>query len=213
MQPDELNLLEDGLQLWLIALRNAPESQPELLNIFPNLAVVMERSTGKRRVPCIRITSLFERTEEHRKHQRCAPQCWSVPAYSVVCLHVWLIYDTLMCAEHVQTAIQIITSCVLLGGPSFMDKHAATIVGILCTLLGNVKERGMLLLLPVMGLLLCAYPEQMPGVMEPALQKLLQLLLSDQEPSQVLAGMHALLSKLHETCLQPQMCLVSFFVH
>ncbi|CAL8468538.1 g8078 [Coccomyxa elongata] len=134
-QPDELNLLEDGLQLWLIALRNAPEPQPELLNIFPNLAVVMERST-----------------------------------------------------EHIQTAIQIITSCVLLGGPSFMDKHAATIVGILCTLLGNVKERGMLLLLPVMALLLCAYPEQVPGVMEPALQKLLQLLLSDQEPSQVLAG-------------------------
>lgn len=84
-----------------------------------------------------------------------------------------------------------------------MDKHAGTIVGILCTLLGNVKERGMLLLLPLMGLLLCAYPEQMPGVMEPALQKLLQLLLSDKEPSQVLAGMHAL----------PPICMIRVSSH
>ena len=99
-----------------------------------------------------------------------------------------------MRAEHIKTATQIITSCVLLGGPDFMGKHAATIVGILCLLLGNVKERGMLLLLPVMGLLLCSYPEHMPGVMEPALQRLLQLLLSDQEPSQVVAGAHSTLA-------------------
>ena len=47
VQPDELNLLEDGLQLWLITLRNAPAPQPELLDLFPNLASVMERSTGE----------------------------------------------------------------------------------------------------------------------------------------------------------------------
>ena len=45
-QPDELNLLEDGLQLWLIALRNAPTLQEPLLALFPNLAAVMERSPG-----------------------------------------------------------------------------------------------------------------------------------------------------------------------
>ncbi len=47
LQPDELNLLEDGLQLWLIALRNAPAPQAWLLDLFANLCVVMERSTGK----------------------------------------------------------------------------------------------------------------------------------------------------------------------
>ena len=47
MQPDELNLLEDGLQLWLIALRNAPASQPWLLDLFPKLCIVMEKSTGR----------------------------------------------------------------------------------------------------------------------------------------------------------------------
>lgn len=48
MQPDELNLLEDGLQLWLIALRNAPVPQPWLLDMFPNACIVMEKSTGMR---------------------------------------------------------------------------------------------------------------------------------------------------------------------
>ena len=45
-QPDELNLLEDGLHLWLIALRNAPQPQPQLLELFPNLMAAMEKSTG-----------------------------------------------------------------------------------------------------------------------------------------------------------------------
>lgn len=36
-QPDELNLLEDGLQLWLVALRCAPSQHAELLSLFPNL--------------------------------------------------------------------------------------------------------------------------------------------------------------------------------
>jgi len=47
LQPDELNLLEDGLQLWLIALRNAPALHASLLDLFSNLATVMERSTGQ----------------------------------------------------------------------------------------------------------------------------------------------------------------------
>ena len=50
VQADELNLLEDGLQLWLIALRNAPGPQSWLLDLFPNLCAVMEKSTGERAV-------------------------------------------------------------------------------------------------------------------------------------------------------------------
>ena len=55
-------------------------------------------------------------------------------------------------------------------------------------LLGNVKERGMLLLLPLLGLALAAFPEDMPAAAEPALARLLQLLLAGQEPGQVVAG-------------------------
>ena len=51
MQPDELNLLEDGLQLWAVALCNAPRPEPQLLNLFPNLVAVLESSTGERPLP------------------------------------------------------------------------------------------------------------------------------------------------------------------
>ena len=45
-QPDELNLLEDGLQLWLVALRHAPAPHPGLLTaVFPNLVAAMAKST------------------------------------------------------------------------------------------------------------------------------------------------------------------------
>lgn len=43
--PDALNLLEDGLQLWLVALRNAPAPEPGLLALFPLLAAGMAAST------------------------------------------------------------------------------------------------------------------------------------------------------------------------
>jgi hypothetical protein len=45
-QPDELNLLEDGLQLWLVALRHAPAPHPGLLaDLFPHWQAAMQRST------------------------------------------------------------------------------------------------------------------------------------------------------------------------
>ena len=46
MQEDALNLLEDGLLLWLVALRHAPRSEPYLLALFPNLPAIMARSSG-----------------------------------------------------------------------------------------------------------------------------------------------------------------------
>jgi hypothetical protein len=94
---------------------------------------------------------------------------------------VWL-------AEHIQTATQIITSCILLDGAEFMYQHAAAIVAMLSSLLGNVKERGMLLLLRIMNLMLCAFPEHAPSVMQPALQRLLYLMLAGHEESQAVAG-------------------------
>lgn len=92
------------------------------------------------------------------------------------------------CAEHIQVACHICTSAILLGGAPFLERHAGGMVGMLSALLGNVKERGMLLLLPLMGLALTAFPEDMPLALEPALARLLRLLLAGQEPGQVVAG-------------------------
>lgn len=41
----EPEILEDGLQLWLVALRNAPGPQPTLLELFPHLITAMAAST------------------------------------------------------------------------------------------------------------------------------------------------------------------------
>lgn len=44
-QPDELNMLEDGLQLWQTTLKNAPTITPQLLALFPHLVPVMDRNS------------------------------------------------------------------------------------------------------------------------------------------------------------------------
>ena len=98
-QPDELNLLEDGLQLWLITLRNAPAPELGLLDFFPNLVAAMAAST-----------------------------------------------------EHLATGMAIAASAVMLGGADFLRVHGAGVVQILCGFIGNVKERGMLALMPTMHL-------------------------------------------------------------
>ncbi len=57
-QPDELNLLEDGLQLWLVALRHAPAPHPGLLGEpFPNLVAAMTKSTEHIAVSCLLCAS------------------------------------------------------------------------------------------------------------------------------------------------------------
>lgn len=134
-QPDEINLLEDGLQLWLVALRNAPAPHPELLAIFPHLVAAMERST-----------------------------------------------------EHMATGMNITASCVLLGGADFLPQHGAGLVQILCGFIGNVKERGMLALMPTMHLVIQSFPGEGPHLLGPALQRLLADVLSGREPGLVVAA-------------------------
>ena len=91
-------------------------------------------------------------------------------------------------AEHIAACSAVMQSCILLGGADFVSAHGKALVDMLCNLLGNVNERGMLVLLPVMALMLCMLPEHMPSVMQRALQRLLHILLTDQESTQVTAG-------------------------
>lgn len=46
--------------------------------------------------------------------------------------------------------MKIALSCVLLGRGEFLAAHGGGLVQILCGFIGNVKDRGMLALLPVM---------------------------------------------------------------
>jgi len=49
-----------------------------------------------------------------------------------------------------QVGMRIALSCVLLGRGEFLAVHGGGLVQILCGFIGNVKDRGMLALMPVM---------------------------------------------------------------
>jgi len=57
-QPEALNLLEDGLQLWHETLLQAPNQEPQLLPIFPNLPAVMALTTEHVKV-CLSILESY----------------------------------------------------------------------------------------------------------------------------------------------------------
>jgi hypothetical protein len=90
--------------------------------------------------------------------------------------------------EHVQVCMHITTSCVLLGGASFLQKHGAGLAGMLGALLGMLKERGTLLLLGPMEVLLQAQPADGPVLLEPVLSRLLDLVLHANDSNMVVAG-------------------------
>lgn len=101
-----------------------------------------------------------------------------------------------MPAEHMATACAIMRSCLLAGGPQFVPAYGAQLASALTALLGNVSERGSLLLLPVMEIAIQVAPEHSPQALEPALQKLLALLGAGDEPETVVAAALGVLSRL-----------------
>ena len=71
--------------------------------------------------------------------------------------------------EHTAVGMKLATSCILLGGADLLRAHGAALVDVLRSYIGNVKDRGMLLLLPVMDLVVQCFPEEGPGLLTPAL--------------------------------------------
>eukprot|EP00249_Psilotum_nudum_P007668 c20733_g1_i1 orf=1506-4013(-) len=116
-KPDEVNMLEDGMQLWQAALRHAPTMVPQLLSLFPHLVSAVERNL-----------------------------------------------------DHLQVAMQIVESYVLLGGREFLRHHAAGVVRILDAVIGNTNEKGMMCTLPVIDILIQCFPGDGPPLLEGILQ-------------------------------------------
>jgi hypothetical protein len=127
-QPDELNMLEDGMQLWQTTLRTAPVMVPTLMDLFPHLVSVMELNF-----------------------------------------------------EHLQAAMCIIESYILLGGADYLRLHASGVVKVFEIVVGNVKEKGMLCTLPVIDSLIQCFPMDAPALLEGILQKLLILVVSGHD--------------------------------
>ena len=156
-QPDELNLLEDGLQLWLIALRNAPSPHGPLLALYSNLTPIMQRSTGTSSALAVSLAGAMSCGMPHAcaaLHEGCCCSGglplrlvlgqWGAASLQCSCLTprcpvsgAWCSQIAAAPAEHVQLACQITASCTLLGQAEFLQHYGAAAAHILEGLVGE----------------------------------------------------------------------------
>ncbi|KAL9230690.1 hypothetical protein vseg_006007 [Gypsophila vaccaria] len=131
--PDELNLLEDSMLLWEATLAYAPSMVPQLLDLFPSLVDITERSF-----------------------------------------------------DHLTVAVEIVEDYIILGENEFLNRHASNVAKLLDMIVGNVNDRGLLSVLPVIDILVQCYPVEVPPLISSTLQKLIVVCLcggDDREPS------------------------------
>ncbi|XP_057519328.1 uncharacterized protein LOC130800020 isoform X2 [Amaranthus tricolor] len=122
--PDELNLMEDSMLLWETTLSYAPSMVTQLLDLFPSLVDIIERSF-----------------------------------------------------DHLTVAVEIIEDYIILGGNEFLSRHASSVAKLLDMIVGNVNDKGLLSVLPVIDILVQCYPIEVPPLISSTLQKLVVVCL------------------------------------
>lgn len=103
--------------------------------------------------------------------------------------------------DHLQVAVNIIEDYIILGGNDFLSMHATNIANILDLVVGNVSDKGLLSILPVVDILIQCFPMEVPPLISNTLQKLIVICLSggdDRDPSKtsVKASSAAILARL-----------------
>lgn len=82
-------------------------------------------------------------------------------------------------------------SCSLLGGrEGFLIPYGQQLTAMLQQLIGNLSEKGMHMLIPLLSVILQVIPQEGAALLQQALKALLEDTLSGKEPTTVLAGMH-----------------------
>ncbi|KAK7339912.1 hypothetical protein VNO77_20599 [Canavalia gladiata] len=103
--------------------------------------------------------------------------------------------------DHLQVAVNIIEDYIILGGNDFLSMHATNVAKILDLVVGNVNDKGLLSVLPVVDILVQCFPTEVPPLISSTLQKLIVICLSggdDRDPSKtsVKASSAAILARL-----------------
>ncbi|OWM81698.1 hypothetical protein CDL15_Pgr007736 [Punica granatum] len=103
--------------------------------------------------------------------------------------------------DHLQVAANIIEGYIILGGSEFLSMHASTISKLLNLVVGNVNDRGLLSILPVIDILIQCFPAEVPPLISSTLEKLIVICLSggdDRDPSKtaVKASSAAILARI-----------------
>ncbi|PPR86556.1 hypothetical protein GOBAR_AA34135 [Gossypium barbadense] len=87
--------------------------------------------------------------------------------------------------DHLQVAVDIIEDYIILGGREFLSMHASSVAKLLDLIVGNVNDRGLLSILPIIDILILCFPMEVPPLISSTLQKLVVICLSgdDGDPS------------------------------
>lgn len=103
--------------------------------------------------------------------------------------------------DHLKVATNIIEDYVILGGREFLSLHASNIAKLLDLVVGNVNDRGLLSVIPVIDILVQCFPMEVPQLISSTLQRLIIMCLTggdDHDPSKaaVKASSSALLARI-----------------
>ncbi|XP_060202447.1 uncharacterized protein LOC132630871 isoform X1 [Lycium barbarum] len=103
--------------------------------------------------------------------------------------------------DHLKVATNIIEDYVILGGREFLSLHASSVAKLLDLVVGNVNDRGLLSVIPVIDILVQCFPMEVPQLISSTLQKLIIACLTggdDHDPSKaaVKASSAALLARV-----------------
>ncbi|KAH0934032.1 hypothetical protein HID58_011149 [Brassica napus] len=88
--------------------------------------------------------------------------------------------------DHLKVAVSIMESYIILDGGEFLNMHASSVAKILDLIIGNVNDKGLLSILPVIDILVQCFPAEVPPLINSCLQKLVIICLSggdDRDPS------------------------------
>lgn len=116
------------MQLWEATLSHAPSMAPQLLGFFPYLLEILERSFDHLKVFEIILLS-----------------------YAFFCCILQYLNGTQF---EVQVAANISEGYIILGGSDFLSLHASSVAKLLDLVVGNVNDRGLLSILPVIEILI-----------------------------------------------------------
>lgn len=87
------------------------------------------------------------------------------------CLAGWLAcLPAFLPAEHIYVGMQLLSSLLLLGGGPFLSTYGPQLMSACTAYVGEVVERGLLLMLPPVDLLMVAAPQQAAPLVLPFMQ-------------------------------------------
>ncbi|XP_073286372.1 uncharacterized protein [Primulina huaijiensis] len=103
--------------------------------------------------------------------------------------------------DHLKVAASIVEAYILLGGIEFLNMHAPTLAKLLELVVGNVNDRGLLSIVPLVDILVQCFPADVPQLISTTIMKLIVICLTggdDHEPlkTAVKASSAAILARI-----------------